>query len=291
MRRGAAAAMALVAAACTDSLDDRSDVRDLRILAIVAEPPELVLEGALPDVALTALVADPREPERVIDYAWTACGLTDDLRCASADFAADLGAGAAPLDGVAATMAVTPELLAAARELDTFQGFGGVALVAELVLAPGSDEELHAIKQVPAQLGLPEGTTPNANPTPPAVLHDGVAWPEDEVLEVAAGTEVAIEPVSPPEDAEEYSVYRFDLGVEDLVEYLDYDFFATAGPFSQGSTGGPPEIIETETSLSSRWTAPDEESDVTLWIVVRDGRGGLTWTSREVLVRGQAPAP
>lgn len=293
MRRGATFGAGLLAAAiaaaagCTGELDDRSDVRDLRVLAIQATPPELVLnDDVLPDVTLTALVADPRDPGRTIDYAWLACGLTDDLRCASADFALDLGAGSAPLAEIGAVMPVTEELVAAARELDTYLGFGGVSIVAELVLAAGSDEELHAIKQVPAVYSLPRDTTANRNPTPPALRHDDVDWPEDEVLEVAAGTEVKVEPVSPPEDAETYSVLRFDLDHEELQEYLEYDFFATAGPWNRSSSGGPPEVVSTETTLASRWTAPDEvpAEDVTLWVVVRDGRGGTAWTTRQVHV-------
>ena len=286
MKRAGAVAIALALAACTGSLDERSEVRDLRVLAVRADPPELVLGEELPDVALTALVADPRDPGRTIDYEWLACGLPDDLRCASTDDFERLGGGTAALGELAATLRVTPDLLAAARELDTYLGFGGVTVMVELVLAGGTDEELHAIKQVNASVGLPAGTTPNANPSPPALRHDEVDWPADEVLEVAAGTEVSVEPVSPPEDAERYSVYRFDLGVEDLEEYLDYDFFSSEGTWTRNGSGGPPDPLSTETSLASAWTAPSEPpaADVTIWVVVRDGRGGLAWVQRQVHV-------
>jgi hypothetical protein len=273
-------------AACTGSLDERSEVRDLRILALQADPPELVLGDELPDVALAALVADPREPARTIAYEWLACGLTDDLRCAHADYSARLGDGTAALGDLGATLHVTPDLLAAARELDTYRGFGGVSLVGELVLGGGTDEELHAIKQVTAWVGLPPRTSPNANPSPPPLLHDEVDWPPDEILEVAVGAEVSIEPSSPPEDAEHYSVYRFDLGIEELDEYLDFDFFASDGVWTRNGSGGPPDPLATETTLASVWTAPAEPpaGDVTIWVVVRDGRGGLAWAERRVHV-------
>ncbi len=282
----AVVAIAAALAACTGSLDERSDVRDLRVLAIQADPPELVLADELPDVALRALVADPRDPARTIDYEWLACGLTDDLRCATADYSEVLGDGTVGLAEIDASLPIGPELLAAARELDTYRGFGGVSLVAELVLAARTEEELHAIKQVTATLGLPAGTSPNANPSPPALRHDEVDWPEDEVLEVAPGVEVSIEPASPPEDAEQYAVYRFDLGVEELEEYLEYDFFASDGGWTRNDSGGPPDPLATETSLASVWTAPDEppEDEVAIWVVVRDGRGGLDWTQRRVRV-------
>lgn len=285
MKRSVVAIGALLSA-CTGSLDERSDVRDLRVLAIQAEPPELVLADELPDVRLRALVADPREPERTIAYEWLACGLTDDLRCASAEYSEALGGGTASLAEIGATLPVGPALLAAARELDTYRGFGGVSVVAELVLAAGTEEELHAIKQVTATLGLPAGTSPNANPSPPSLRHDEIDWPAGEVLEVAPGAEVSIDPASPPEDAEHYAVYRFDLGVEELEEYLEYDFFASDGAWTRNDSGGPPDPLATETSLASVWTAPDEapEDEVAIWVVVRDGRGGLDWTERRVRV-------
>lgn len=277
----------LLAAACTGSLDERATVDDLRVLAISADPPEVVLtEAALPDVTLAALVADPREPARTITYEWLACGLTDDLRCASAGFRERLGGGDAPLADLGATLTITGDLLDAARDLDTYRGFGGVALVAELVLAAGTDEELHSIKQVTGSLGLPAGTTPNANPTPPALRHDDLDWPTDEVLDVAPDAELSIEPVSPPEDAEHYGVYRFDLRIEELDEHLEYDFYASAGSWTRSSSGGPPSPLATETSLASVWAPPEEPDgpDVTMWIVVRDGRGGAAWTERHLRV-------
>jgi hypothetical protein len=33
------------------------------------------------------------------------------------------------------------------------------------------------------------------------------------------------------------------------------------------------------------WTAPANAQPVTLWVVVRDGRGGTGWIEREVLVK------
>ena len=294
MRAARASAVGLVLAVfgslgsgCTGDLARPSEVRDLRVLAIRAEPPEVVLDGDVPPVALQALVADPRAPDSTIAWQWSACGLTDDLRCASDPRAISIGTGDGSLEAIAAGLVVTDELVADARVLDTFLGFGGVAIMTELVLAPGTDDELHAIKQLPAQYGLPRDTVENSNPSPPALLHDDVDWPVDEVLEVEPSAEVAVEPVSPPEDAEHYAVFRFDLGTEQLDENLDYSFFASEGTWSRNGSGGPPDIVATETTLASRWTAPSEppaDGAVTMWVVVRDGRGGTAWTERRVRV-------
>jgi hypothetical protein len=291
-------------AGCTGSLDEPSLVKDLRILAIQAEPPEAVQTAALPDIALRALVADPRDPERTIAWSWQSCGLTDDLRCASADYADDLASEEGPLADIAATLVLDAPLLSAAQELDTYLGFGGVTVVAELALGAGTDEELHAIKQVPVWLALPPGTDPNANPSPPALRHGRlgesrddvlanwpesetfVDWPEDEVLEVPAGTAVSVEPMNPAEDVEHYAVYRFDLGIEELDESLMYDFLASDGEWTRNRSGGASEIVATETTLASIWTAPAEvpAEDVAMWFVVRDGRGGTSWIERRVRV-------
>ena len=63
-----ALAVAAPNAACQDPLPRRSIIVDLRLLAIVGDPPE-----ALPGqtVQLSALVVDPEE--RPITYEWAAC--------------------------------------------------------------------------------------------------------------------------------------------------------------------------------------------------------------------------
>jgi hypothetical protein len=281
-------ALVLLVAGCAADFDHPSVVLDLRVLAIRADPPELVLGDSLPPVDLQALVADPRDPQRTVRYHWHACGVTDDLRCASAPYELDLGGGDAPMDAISATLQIDGGLEDSARDLDPFEGFLGTFFVTELTLGSSSGDATDAIKQVPAVTGIPPGPdhVPNRNPRSPEVQHDGTDWPADQTLVVAPGTEVSIEPVSPPADAEHYAVYRFDLDVQELDEHLSYDFFATAGSWSRDRSGGSPDPLATETSLASRWSAPPQTLDqpVTIWIVVRDGRGGTGWTSRRITV-------
>ena len=72
----------------------------------------------------------------------------------------------------------------------------------------------------------------------------------------------------------------FDLGSRSLVtrtERLSAAWFASAGSFRDSRTG-----LETaeDGSLSRNiWIAPVEPESVTLWVVLRDNRGGVTWQS------------
>lgn len=289
MRRLVLGVLAACTAACGIDFDTPTEVADLRTLAIQADPPEVLVTGAeVPPVTLRALVVDPRAPEREVTVSWQACGTTTDHRCVEAPFALDLGGGTAALPILEASLPLTRELLESAQRLDVLQGFGGLPITAELHVDAGDGGQEVSIKQVIAQAFLPAGTVPNQNPAPPALLRDDAEWPDDEVPTVAPGTEVAIEPRAADGDAETYAVFRFDLQVEELEEFLSFRFFATTGTWNRAETGGPPDAISTETTLASRWTAPDEPPDddapVRLWVVARDGRGGLAWTTREIRV-------
>ncbi len=83
----------LGAVACGETLDRYSDVKDLRVLAIRAEPPEKLLDTAWiqnalagrPSQSLTmrfeALVVDPRGGP--VDYRWSFCPIESSTACAN----------------------------------------------------------------------------------------------------------------------------------------------------------------------------------------------------------------
>ncbi len=72
-----------------------------------------------------------------------------------------------------------------------------------------------------------------------------------------------------------------------LEEHLTYHFFATDGQWTHETTGGKPTrffVNKKIKEITSRWLPPrlDQEGDpdskdVTLWVVVRDDRGGTDW--------------
>ena len=67
-----------------------------------------------------------------------------------------------------------------------------------------------------------------------------------------------------------------------FTESLTYQWLATAGGFSAGTTGGPRDITGNPVPLFTDYRAPLADdltgpTDITLWIVQRDERLGAVW--------------
>lgn len=81
---------------------------------------------------------------------------------------------------------------------------------------------------------------------------------------------------------------RFDpvtLALAEQREAISLAWYATAGTFLAARTGR--EGDDLATSTDNPWTAPDEPGPVTLWVVIRDDRGGVAW--RTVNITVEAP--
>ena len=73
----------------------------------------------------------------------------------------------------------------------------------------------------------------------------------------------------------------FDAIVRSLNERREairVSWFATGGRFDYERTGHA-ESDQPEASTENWWTAPVDSSEVLLWLVIRDDRGGVGWTS------------
>ncbi len=109
-----------------------------------------------------------------------------------------------------------------------------------------------------------------------ALAVDGAELPSDGSGVLAAGVKVRLQPV-PSDDAKE------DIG-GGRHEALSFSFFATDGDVSslrsadETTTGEP-------VDPSIDYTAPHTTGPLQLWVVVRDGRGGVGWLTRTVQVR------
>jgi hypothetical protein len=66
--------------------------------------------------------------------------------------------------------------------------------------------------------------------------------------------------------------------LNDRREAIRVSWFATAGQFDYERTGQA-EAAQPETSTDNGWRAPVDSRDVLLWLVIRDDRGGVGWTS------------
>jgi hypothetical protein len=270
--------------ACTPDFDEIWQVKDLRILALRADPPEvLVASSAIPPppVHLTALVVDPSAPEEPVEWQLWACS-AEKSNCLEAKAQELVKADQTRPDHIAADFVLGPELLKAALQADPLKGFGGVPVMIDLSVSRGGFSARGVKRLVYGTFSPPE-KKPNRNPS--IALGMGL-FPN--VVDIAAGETMTFNPQSPEEDKEKYLVATFSGGSRELTEYLSYSFFATSGKFSDATTGGKPSPFITNkkvTDLTSHWTSAIPAQDATIWIVVRDDRGGSGWIAGTVRVK------
>jgi hypothetical protein len=69
----------------------------------------------------------------------------------------------------------------------------------------------------------------------------------------------------------------------DRREAMRVSWFATDGEFEHDRTGRSEQEAGRADS-DNRWTAPDSEADVRIWVVLRDDRGGVGWGSYQLRV-------
>jgi hypothetical protein len=269
---------------CSNNLPKQSIVDKLRVLAVQANPAELVIGDSLPATTLTALAIEPSGAP--IELRWALCPLPANtpppasLDCpgqygialmedASGVAQLDLGdPSAQPFwdvlyrtpDGTPLTDGQRVSILAS-----------GTTAVAGFAATAGG-EELDGFAEIPLRGA---GAPINRNPSLTGLLVNGALLPADGSSVLAAGVKVRLQPV-PASDAKE------DTG--NGLEALNFSFFATEGDIAslrstdQTSTGEPADS-------SIDYTAPTTAGSVQFWVVVRDGRGGVGWITRTALVR------
>jgi hypothetical protein len=101
---------------------------------------------------------------------------------------------------------------------------------------------------------------------------------------VPAGSKLVLTAAWTPESAERYPVYDLaQLALVDHRESLRVSWFATAGELEHDRTGRGED--ELETSSDDTWTAPPTPGPVSLWVVLRDSRGGVDFAAYTVVVQ------
>jgi hypothetical protein len=308
----------LAAAGCTPDFDKEYLVKDLRILAMRAEPPELIVKvpcdpnsealtcvkllqklgsagtidlsslhlESLPTVRVDALAVDPTAPSDLVDWTIHAC-TPEGKTCDDASQSVLVQTGRSRLDQIQVDFSITPDLLIASLQQDTLRGFGGVPVLLHLVIQRGSSKD-QAVSRIVYGLSCPCEKTANKNPTISSILVD--RRPLVRIVRATAGLQVKLLPLSGDSNWEHYWVATFDpttvtdagVGKRYLREYLSYEFYTTSGSFSAFTTGGKPSSFvarKSVTDFSSFWTPGQDASSATIWIVVRDDRGGVGWTT------------
>ncbi len=297
---------ALLCGGCSLDFDAAWDVQDLRVLALRAEPPEVMFSGGIPatfpPVRVRALVVDPTAPRRVVDYEWWAC-YPDQASCAGAKASRLLAAGSGHLAQLALRFACPAELYQAALDADPFKGRGGTAVMLELRVKQGATLLASGVKRVVYSrygLGIPLDKRPNQNPRVDYVKLSRPAEPDrwsvvsdGARLQATAGEPLTLLPRGA--DAENYvvAVLTPPPVARYLREHLSYSFFVTSGRLSHASTGGRPATWVTDRKvleLTSTWTPEPTEEPAALWVVVHDNRGGTGWLQLQAEVSAPAEA-
>jgi hypothetical protein len=300
--------------ACTPSFEPVQIVRDLRVIAMVADHPEIVGKPdpmtVIPPVKVDVIWADPTDPS---PHAWAmlACapasrgspfngeGVTTlGNRCEDDVLAVPIAHGMArPGEVISGSFRADLALLKHAADVDPLHGFDGVTIQVEVRIgprppggppAPDDPTTIVAQKRIQYSLPIPADRVPNQNPAFESLSADGTVLPEGAPLMVAAGQKVKLLPKPTLGSDEHYKVLTFTNDLRELHEALTYSFFADGGALSQAETGGGKRVEVGKDpeppDLSSDFTAPRMPGRVHLWFVIRDERGGADVIQRDIQV-------
>ncbi len=301
-----------VALGCASPDDVPSRVSDLRVLGMQLEPPERMadacpdfsnpqdLEGQdvlaflgqiSGDLELRALVLDPAGEGRPVRWDLYACADPSLSTCTGVDRIA-LASGEDPGGEWTATVtnlagrfnAENVPLLQRVLEEDTFRGLGGVRVPLYLHVRAG-EEEIWARKLMvyscPFFPTHDPPMTANVNPALPELLLNGEPWTEDAVPTLFGAGPFEVEPVDFTDREETYVVPSFELQPVVLEESWMIAWHTDFGRFSPNETGGA-DFGGGKPRHLAEWTPPQqgEGREVRFWMVVRDGRGGMSWVMR-----------
>lgn len=314
----------LSSAACVTGQDDPTQVKDLRVLGMRMEPPEVLMKGcnaglllgslnqasdggsiSLPPqfaallglyastpITFTALIADPNGNGRQINYRLRGCANRGDRDCNNEGDFVELSTGKTTAGELKLTIApgiqflddglATPLLLEVINQ-DTFKGLGGIRVPVVLELAAAdTGETIYAQKLMVYTCQFFPNVKQNVTPVLPGIEVDGGVWPEDEVKEFSGKAEVPLLPSDFSALEEDYVVPTLALKPLALHEAWKVTWMTTSGTMSPYNTGGT-DFVGTVGRQNAKWK-PDpsatEPQDVEFYFVVRDGRGGNSWTKR-----------
>jgi hypothetical protein len=306
----------LAAAAGCGSFQDPNVVIDLRVLAMTSSLPDQMVDvdltqpvtpgGLLAQLMPTqvcALVADPGLDRRLL-WSMTLCTLTSGERCSDDDPQTLLGTGlvddpdtTVPEPAPCVTVEPNNDLLAILLDVlegDSLHGLGG--LYYGVVLRIGGEDgnrdlDQYAAKTLRVAPRIPMAATANTNPQldhVDASIGDGapvalplIRCPENPApLEMPPATKLRLLPVEPDGAREVYVVPTLDGKSQTFTESLTYQWVASAGGLSSGSTGGPRDLSGNPAPLFTDYKSPaaedlDGPTDVTVWIIQRDERLGV----------------
>lgn len=272
---------ALACHGCSDDFDPSSRVVNLRVLAVQADHP-----SAAPgqEVRLQALYYDPEE--RPLSWAWGPCasaGSSSAIACAQGIDLANMTVGVDPsftftVPAAAADDATPTVGVAVVACPGTIVSGETAGIPLRCLDAQGRALDINAFEVGMKRLFV-RTRDENHNPSLEMVLWDGERWPEGEEREARCDGDSKkckkhkLEVRAP--DAEERTI---DVDGRPITEQAIVQFYGTGGTFEDD--------VRTLDEPDTTWQPRPEDRDrlLTLWFVVRDDRGGVTWTDRQVRV-------
>jgi len=315
VNRALIAGLVAAAAGCT-TFEDPDIVVDLRVLAMASSLPNQVLDidltppafpgvvfGQIKPAVVCALVADPGLDRRLV-WSMSLCPLSDDERCeAGTEFPLAGGVIDDPETSAKAPelcAGVFPErnlfsILSDALQDDDLHGLGGLYYAVQLRIGgEDSDRALdqYAVKTLQVAPRIPAEVRANANPSlvrlsargeqTSGTLGFGRCVESTSPFRLAPDARLQITPIEDANARETYVVPTLDGNSKTFTETLTYQWMASAGGFSDGSTGGPHDILGNKANLSTEYHAPSAADltgplDVSIWLVQRDERLGVHW--------------
>ena len=257
------AAVALLGlAGCNQPLPDRALVTTLRVLGVRAEPPEAA-PGTT--VHFDALVADPKGNGRVLKRAWAICnpGQGGVGTCGNPANTAVLGSG------LTADWTVPADALSGLSATDAEMG-RDVYVVLGVEFDDGTGQTDRSDHDVAfKRIRLSTNADPNRNPKIDSLF---VEKSPAATQPVASGATLAIDAAPSADSRQKWSSPNGTSGEEDAR----FTWLITAGSLDSDVTyaDGP--------TVTNAWHTPGGSGDLTLWVVLRDGRGGIDWATRTV---------
>ena len=279
------AAAGILGAACTPNFAAPSQVTDLRVLAIESDPAEAQYDGSSVDpVHLRILAVDPVRAGAFAVMTWDVCAPTDSRRCIDGPIVPQASGSQSRQGGTefSADILVPAQLVSALVGNDKLGGFGGV-FRAQFSISVDDGDPNAPVFADKAVTYSPRGTVPNHNPLLTGVLVTLAGEPPrtlapGEVLQVQRGVQYGIRPILADGAREGYDTTDLRGNPVHLVEDPSYSFFTTpGGEFDRDTAFEPTDGVAPPEGLT-RFDAFDASlPGSTLWIVVRDGRGGESW--------------
>ena len=293
-------AAALLSWGCPENLEKQSQIVKLRVLAVRAEPAELIVEPGQPPPksTLTALAVEPSNAPVAMQYA--ICTVQDAVPSPTLDCPGAQGLALPPAGPTSAVLDLSdPQVVALALQL--LRSADGGTADAGALLEQGISVLVGFRATAPAH-GLPDGGPPGENGGDLQVFQGFTTVPlrsagaevnhnpSIDRLEIGdGGLPLAPDgnPIVPEQSKQRLTPIPIPGAKESVdggVETLGYSFFATGGELSS--------LRSTDTTATGQpadtfvdWTAPDAGPEVQFWVVIRDGRGGVGWLQRSVQVQ------